>query len=99
MSVRLLSTTDQVRFNAVCPGSVIGDSDIWQEREEEHPGMLQDIEDIYPLGRYGQPEDIAEAIWVLTTERASWITGVVFPVDSGLSAAGNMPGDRWWEQL
>ena len=91
--------SEQVRFNAICPGSVIGDSDIWQEREEEHPGMLQDIEDIYPLGRYGQPEDIAEAIWFLTTERASWITGVVLPVDGGLSAAGNMPGGRWWERL
>lgn len=91
--------SDQVRFNVVCPGSVIGDSDIWREREEEHPGMLEDIEDIYPLGRYGEPEDVAEAIWFLTTEQAAWISGVVLPVDGGLSAAGNMPGGRWWERL
>ena len=91
--------SEQVRFNVVCPGSVIGDSDVWREREEEHPGMLQDIEDIYPLGRYGEPEDVAEAIWFLTTERAAWISGVVLPVDGGLSAAGNMPGGRWWERL
>lgn len=91
--------SDQVRFNVVCPGSVIGDSEIWQQREEEHPGMLQDIEELYPVGRYGEPEDVAEAIWFLTTERAAWISGVVLPVDGGLSAAGNMPGGRWWERL
>lgn len=91
--------SDQVRFNVVCPGSVIGDSDVWRRREEEHPGTLQDIAELYPLGRYGDPEDVAEAIWFLTTERAAWISGVVLPVDGGLSATGNMPGGQWWEGL
>lgn len=89
----------QVRFNVVCPGSIIGDSDIWRRREEEHPGTLTKIEDLYPLGRSGDPDDVAEAIWFLTTERAAWISGVVLPVDGGLSAAGAMPGGRWWERL
>lgn len=91
--------SDQVRFNVVCPGSIIGDSDVWRRREEEHPGTLQDLNELYPLGRYGEPEDVAEAIWFLTTERAAWISGVILPVDGGLSATGNMPGGRWWEGL
>mgnify|MGYP000235868843 CR=1 FL=1 len=90
---------DGVRFNVVCPGSVIGDSDVWRRRERESPGTLAAVEDLYPVGRSGRPEDVAEAVAFLASDRASWISGVTLPVDGGLTAAGNLPGGEWWTEL
>lgn len=42
----------------------------------------------HPLGRLGEPEDAAAAVLFLLSGSASWITGVVFPVDGGLTGAG-----------
>ena len=40
----------------------------------------------HPLGRNGQPTDVAEAILLLASPNASWITGTVLPVDGGVMA-------------
>lgn len=88
-----------VRFNVVAPGSVVGDSETWERRETEHPGTLDSVADLYPCGRYGRPEDIASAVLFLSSERASWISGVVLPVDGGVTATGALPGGRWWRSL
>jgi NAD(P)-dependent dehydrogenase (short-subunit alcohol dehydrogenase family) len=90
---------DGVRFNVVAPGSVIGDSDTWQRRESEDPGTLDRIADLYPCGRYGRPEDVADAVLFLSSSRSDWVSGVVLPVDGGLTATGALPGGRWWESL
>ena len=42
----------------------------------------------HPLQRLGDPEDVARAVTFLLSEDASWITGVVLPVDGGLTGAG-----------
>lgn len=88
-----------VRFNVVAPGSVIGNSDTWQQREQKNPGTLDRIDDLYPTGQSGEPEEIAAAITFLSSERASWISGVILPVDGGMTATGGLPGGRWWERL
>jgi len=90
---------DGVRFNVVCPGSVVGDSETWERRERENPGTKQRLHDLYPVGRFGTPEDVAEVVPFLSSDRARWISGVVLPVDGGLSATGGLPGDRWWERI
>lgn len=41
----------------------------------------------HPLGRLGEPEDVARAVTFLLSEQASWITGVVLPVDGGSTGA------------
>ncbi len=88
-----------IRFNVVCPGSIIGNSVVWREREEKEPGTLDSVAEMYPLKRYGEPEDVANAVRFLISEEAEWINGIVMPVDGGLTATGNLPGGRWWEQL
>ena len=42
----------------------------------------------HPLGRLGEPEDVARAVTFLLSDAAAWITGVVLPVDGGLTGAG-----------
>jgi NAD(P)-dependent dehydrogenase (short-subunit alcohol dehydrogenase family) len=67
-----------VRVNLVEPGTVR--TPVWAGRER----LLDAAAAHYPLGRVGEPEDIAAAIAFLASADAAWITGVVLPVDGGL---------------
>jgi meso-butanediol dehydrogenase / (S,S)-butanediol dehydrogenase / diacetyl reductase len=73
-----------VRANCIAPGTV--DTPIWAERKAVNPNVMQELAAWYPLGRVGQPQDIARAALFLVSDAASWITGVVLPVDGGLTA-------------
>lgn len=44
---------------------------------------------MHPLQRLGEPEDVARAVVFLLSDAASWVTGVVLPVDGGVTGAGN----------
>jgi NAD(P)-dependent dehydrogenase (short-subunit alcohol dehydrogenase family) len=55
----------------------------------EEPGgteYLEAIERMYPVGRLGEPEEVAKAILFLASEEASFITGAILPVDGGYLA-------------
>lgn len=67
-----------VRVNLVAPGTVR--TDAWEGRD----GALGRASAHYPLGRVGEPDDIAAAIAFLASRDAAWITGVTLPVDGGL---------------
>ena len=73
-----------VRANCIAPGTV--DTPIWSERKAIDPDVMEKLTAWYPLGRVGQPEDIAHAALFLVSDAASWITGAVLPVDGGLTA-------------
>lgn len=73
-----------VRFNLVAPGTVR--TRAWADR----PGALERLAPRYPLGRVGEPEDIAAAVAFLASDDAAWITGLVLPVDGGIVAAGGL---------
>jgi NAD(P)-dependent dehydrogenase (short-subunit alcohol dehydrogenase family) len=75
-----------VRVNAVAPAVVRTRlaAALWEGNEARAAAM-------HPLGRLGEPLDIARAITFLCSDAASWITGVVLPVDGGTSgAAGSL---------
>ncbi|HXH33941.1 MAG TPA: SDR family oxidoreductase [Plantibacter sp.] len=69
---------DGIRVNAVAPGTVR--TRVW----DDHEGGADRMLDLYPLGRVGEPEDIAAAVAFLASGDASWITGHTLPVDGGL---------------
>lgn len=77
----------RVRVNAVLPGTV--QTPIWADRLRRDPTALERAAAMYPLGRVGQPDDVAQAVLFLTSDRAAWITGVALPVDGGLLAVGS----------
>ena len=76
-----------VRVNAIAPSVVRTRlaAALW-EGVEEHTAKA------HPLQRIGEPEDIAKAVLFLASDAASWITGVVLPVDGGVTGAAAAPG-------
>ena len=75
-----------IRCNAIAPGTIR--TPIWQERVDRDPVVFERLVKWYPLGRVGEPDDIANAAMFLASDEAAWITGTVLRVDGGL-LAGN----------
>jgi NAD(P)-dependent dehydrogenase (short-subunit alcohol dehydrogenase family) len=73
-----------IRVNAVAPGPV----DTAMAKAVHSPAIRADYHDAIPLGRYGLEEEIAEAVFFLCSERASYITGQTLAVDGGFDAIG-----------
>ncbi len=73
-----------IRANCIAPGTV--QTPIWQSRVDRDPTVFDRIARWYPLGRVGQPEDIANGALFLASNDASWITGTVLNIDGGLMA-------------
>jgi len=77
-----------IRVNAICPGPI--DTDMLGNVEEFIDQRKSDvarkrISSSIPLGRYGKPEEIASAAAFLLSQDASFMTGVLMPVDGGQS--------------
>jgi NAD(P)-dependent dehydrogenase (short-subunit alcohol dehydrogenase family) len=76
-----------IRANIVLPGTVR--TPIWTERAAKDPTILKTLQRWYPLGRIVEPGDVAQAVAFLASDAAAAITGIVLPVDCGLTA-GNL---------
>ncbi|MFD9686120.1 SDR family NAD(P)-dependent oxidoreductase [Kitasatospora sp. NPDC059088] len=75
-----------IRVNAVAPGT-IGTERVARLRDEPGgPEYLAAIEKLHPMGRLGDPAEVAAAVLFLASEEASFITGAVLPVDGGYLA-------------
>ncbi|WP_136444067.1 SDR family NAD(P)-dependent oxidoreductase [Pacificoceanicola onchidii] len=72
-----------IRCNAVAPGFI--DTDMTRAILAKDPARRDKIEGRIPGGKFGQPEDIAEAVHFLASDRAAHISGVLLPVDGGYS--------------
>lgn len=77
----------------VCPGSVdtpmlrLAARRFSDGTPEAEQALVAAWGAVHPLGRVARPEEVAEAVAFLASERASFITGVALPVGSGLFAA------------
>lgn len=77
---------EKIRINAVAPAVV--ETPVYGTfmSEEEVAETLPGFNAFHPLGRNGQPRDVAEAILFLASDKADWITGTVLSVDGGVTA-------------
>ena len=71
-----------IRVNSIAPGSILYPGGSWERRFKENPGFERDfLSHELPAGRLGRPEEVAFAVVMLASPRASWITGACLPVD------------------
>lgn len=73
-----------VRANIICPGTV--KTEAWKARAARNPQIFDDLKKWYPLRNFAEPLDIAHAAAFLASDAARMISGVVLPVDAGLTA-------------
>ena len=72
-----------IRSNSICPGLIETDmtADLMKDAS-----LMQEWSKEYPIGRFGKPEDVANACLFLASDESSFITGTVLPVDGGFTA-------------
>jgi NAD(P)-dependent dehydrogenase (short-subunit alcohol dehydrogenase family) len=73
-----------IRVNAIAPGPV----DTAMAKKVHGPEIRADYHNAIPLNRYGTEEEIAEAIFFLASEKASYVNGQVLAVDGGFESTG-----------
>ncbi len=78
-----------IRVNAVAPGTIMTPLNEKVFREHPNPDeLIATWNRAHPIGRFGQPEEVAEMVAFLASDRASFITGEIMRVDGGLVVRG-----------
>jgi len=82
-----------VRVNVIAPSLVRSDIYVTDGMDpKDYDNLHVELGKQYLMGRSGEPEDVAELAAFLVSDKASWMTGTVYPVDSGFRSVGNKPG-------
>src|SRR5271156_363107 len=78
---------EKIRVNCICPTLV--ETELGMQSIQQTPNAVAEIQERIaeiPIGRLGKPDDVAMMAVYLASEDASWVTGVSFPLDGGLTA-------------
>jgi meso-butanediol dehydrogenase/(S,S)-butanediol dehydrogenase/diacetyl reductase len=72
-----------IRSNSICPGMI--ETEMTEELRSDK-ALMQEFLKGYPLGRFGKPEEVAQACLFLASDESSFITGATLPIDGGYTA-------------
>ena len=79
-----------IRVNAVAPGTIMTPLNEKVFREAADPrGLIDRWNEAHPIGRFGEADEVAEAVLFLASDRSSFITGDILRVDGGLAIKGD----------
>ena len=74
----------RIRVNAVAPGNIYFKDGTWDLKNAENPQLVSEmIENNVPLKRFGKPEEVADLVLFLSSEKAEFITGSCITIDGG----------------
>jgi NAD(P)-dependent dehydrogenase (short-subunit alcohol dehydrogenase family) len=79
MAVEIGST---VRVNAICPAAIA--TSMLVAGFAEHPGLRAELDAMHPIGRIGEPEEVAQAAVFLASDAAAFVNGAVLALDGGI---------------
>jgi 3-oxoacyl-[acyl-carrier protein] reductase len=88
-SLAVALAPQKIRVNAVAPGSIEFAGGLWEQAKHNNPDFYSAVLKTIPWGRMGTPEEVADVVAFLASERASWVTGVCLVVD-GAQRKGNL---------
>ena len=82
-SLAVALAPQKIRVNTVAPGSIEFAGGLWEQAKQSNPDFYSAVLTTIPWGRMGTPEEVADVVAFLASERASWITGACLVVDGG----------------